>query len=203
MLALDKYSFILYIIYSFIYIYITFLPFRRLCNNTVHTKLPAYVSFRCPNQVTILSELLTKQIQKHWSDEFFYHFSLFCKKLQKNWFRFYGRLKIVTLHLAPVRKPALVHELLHSRTAGVKGLMLSLQVPRVRVFKSGTKWEMIRMRFHSILLNTSCVSRLFLSLAYLGDNLKERSEVLRSLRHYLRAQSQGHHTIDCLEERGV
>ena len=30
-----------------------------------------------------------------------------------------------------------------------------------------------------------------------------RSEVLRSLRHYLRAQSQGHHTIDCLQERGV
>ena len=30
-----------------------------------------------------------------------------------------------------------------------------------------------------------------------------RSEVLRSLRHYLQAQSQGHHTIDRLEERGV
>ena len=30
-----------------------------------------------------------------------------------------------------------------------------------------------------------------------------RFEVLRSLRHYLRAQSQGHHTIDRLEERGV
>ena len=29
------------------------------------------------------------------------------------------------------------------------------------------------------------------------------SEVLRSLRHYLRAQSQGHHTVDRLEERGV
>ena len=28
-----------------------------------------------------------------------------------------------------------------------------------------------------------------------------RSEVLRSLRHYLRAQSQGHHTIDRVEER--
>ena len=27
--------------------------------------------------------------------------------------------------------------------------------------------------------------------------------MLRSLRHYLRAQSQGHHTIDRLEERGV
>ena len=30
-----------------------------------------------------------------------------------------------------------------------------------------------------------------------------RSEVLRSLRHYLRAQSQGHDTIHRLEERGV
>ena len=30
-----------------------------------------------------------------------------------------------------------------------------------------------------------------------------RSEVLGSLRHYLRAQSQRHHTIDFLEERGV
>ena len=27
--------------------------------------------------------------------------------------------------------------------------------------------------------------------------------MLRSLRHYLRAQSQGHHTTDRLEERGV
>ena len=30
-----------------------------------------------------------------------------------------------------------------------------------------------------------------------------RSEVLRNLRHYLREQSQGHHTIDCLEEKGI
>ena len=30
-----------------------------------------------------------------------------------------------------------------------------------------------------------------------------RSEVLRSLRHYPRVQSQGHHVIDRLEERGV
>ena len=30
-----------------------------------------------------------------------------------------------------------------------------------------------------------------------------RSEVLRSFRHYLLAQTQGHHTIGCLEERGV
>ena len=33
--------------------------------------------------------------------------------------------------------------------------------------------------------------------------LPGRPEVLRSSRHYLRAQSQGHHTIDRLEERGV
>ena len=30
-----------------------------------------------------------------------------------------------------------------------------------------------------------------------------RSEVLSSLRYYLQAQSQGHHAIDRLEERGV
>ena len=30
-----------------------------------------------------------------------------------------------------------------------------------------------------------------------------KTEVLRSLRHWLRAQSHGHHTIDRLEERGV
>ena len=33
--------------------------------------------------------------------------------------------------------------------------------------------------------------------------LLRKSEVLRSLRHSLRAQNQGHHTIDRLEERGV
>ena len=33
--------------------------------------------------------------------------------------------------------------------------------------------------------------------------LHERSEVLRSLRHYLRAQSQRYHTIDHQEKRGV
>ena len=30
-----------------------------------------------------------------------------------------------------------------------------------------------------------------------------RSEVLTSLRHYLQAQRKGHHTIDCLEEKGA
>ena len=30
-----------------------------------------------------------------------------------------------------------------------------------------------------------------------------KSEMLRSLRHYLRAQSQGHHTVDRLKERDV
>ena len=33
--------------------------------------------------------------------------------------------------------------------------------------------------------------------------LLRRAEVLRSLRHYLRAQSLGHHTIDRLEQTGV
>ena len=33
--------------------------------------------------------------------------------------------------------------------------------------------------------------------------LLERSDVMRSLKHYLWAQSQGHHSIDRLEERGV
>ena len=33
--------------------------------------------------------------------------------------------------------------------------------------------------------------------------LLRRYEVLRSLRYYLQVKSQGHHTIDCLEERGM
>ena len=36
-----------------------------------------------------------------------------------------------------------------------------------------------------------------------SGSLVGRAEVLRSLRHYLQAQSQGHHSIDRLEERGV
>ena len=36
-----------------------------------------------------------------------------------------------------------------------------------------------------------------------GEVRLGRSEVLRSLRHYLQAQSRGHHTIDRLEDRGV
>ena len=36
-----------------------------------------------------------------------------------------------------------------------------------------------------------------------SGSLLGRSEVLRSLRHNLRAQRQAHHTIDRLEERGV
>ena len=39
--------------------------------------------------------------------------------------------------------------------------------------------------------------------AFSNGLLLRRSEVLRSLRHYLWAQSQGHHTIDHLEERGM
>ena len=38
---------------------------------------------------------------------------------------------------------------------------------------------------------------------FTSDLLLGRSELLRSLRHYKRAQNQGHHTTDCLEERGV
>ena len=40
-------------------------------------------------------------------------------------------------------------------------------------------------------------------LAVISDLRLGRSEVLRSLRHHQRAQSQGHYTIDLLEERGV
>ena len=36
-----------------------------------------------------------------------------------------------------------------------------------------------------------------------GSLLLRRSEMLRSLRHCMQAQSQGHCTIDHLEERGV
>ena len=39
--------------------------------------------------------------------------------------------------------------------------------------------------------------------AFTSGLLLGRSEVLRSLRYYLRAQSQGHHTIGHLKERGV
>ena len=39
--------------------------------------------------------------------------------------------------------------------------------------------------------------------AFTSGLLLGRSEVLRSLRYYLRARRQAHHTIDRLEERGV
>ena len=42
-----------------------------------------------------------------------------------------------------------------------------------------------------------------MSLTAPSGLLAVRSEVLRSLRHYMRAQSQGHHTIDRLEEGSV
>ena len=47
------------------------------------------------------------------------------------------------------------------------------------------------------------VNRLAGKAAFTSGLLLGRSEVLRSLKHYLRAQNQGHHTIDRLEERGV
>ena len=55
----------------------------------------------------------------------------------------------------------------------------------------------------SALLLCSCVVILAGNATLTSGLLLGRSEVLRSLRHYLRAQSQGHHTIDRLEERGV
>ena len=62
--------------------------------------------------------------------------------------------------------------------------------------------------FDSHLLKRMCVY----CPGHAGENKNDRgdsglhigtSEVLRSLRHYLRAQNQGHHTIDRLEQRGV
>ena len=49
----------------------------------------------------------------------------------------------------------------------------------------------------------SCVKVEVAVLMSLVVSVDVRSEVLRSLGHYMRAQSQGHHTIDHLEERGV
>ena len=56
-------------------------------------------------------------------------------------------------------------------------------------------WNMskVDIHFHKILYAPPWTSVLRL----------ERSEVLRRLRHYMQAQSQGHHTIDRQEERGV
>ena len=48
-----------------------------------------------------------------------------------------------------------------------------------------------------------CPRRLVGKATLASGFLLERSEVLRSLRHYLRAQSQGQHTIDRLEQIGV
>ena len=47
-----------------------------------------------------------------------------------------------------------------------------------------------------------CVNRLT-GKAVITSGLHLRSEVLRSLKHDLRAQSQGHHAIDYLEEIGT
>ena len=55
----------------------------------------------------------------------------------------------------------------------------------------------------SALLLCSCVVILAGNATLTSGLLLGRSEVLRSLRHYLRAQSQGHHTINRLEERGM
>ena len=56
---------------------------------------------------------------------------------------------------------------------------------------------------HAGMKGNDRADRLAGKAALISGSLIERSEVLRNLRHYLRAQSQGHHTIDHLEERGV
>ena len=57
--------------------------------------------------------------------------------------------------------------------------------------------------FVFLLFPSDRTDRLAGKAALTSGLLLGRSEVLRSLRHYLSAQSQGHHTIDRLEERGV
>ena len=56
---------------------------------------------------------------------------------------------------------------------------------------------------HSGVKGNDRTDRLAGKATLISGLLLGRSEVLRSLRHYLRAQRQGHHTIDLLEERGV
>ena len=56
---------------------------------------------------------------------------------------------------------------------------------------------------HAGVTGNDRVDRLAGKAAVTSGLLLGRSEVLRSLRHYPRAQSQGHHSIDRLEERGV
>ena len=55
---------------------------------------------------------------------------------------------------------------------------------------------------HAGMKGNDRADRLAGKAALTSGSLLGRSEVLRSLRRYLRAQSQGHHTIDRLEERG-
>ena len=56
---------------------------------------------------------------------------------------------------------------------------------------------------HAGVKGNDLADRLAGKAAITSGLLLGRSEVLRSLRHYLRPQIQGHHTIDRLEERGV
>ena len=54
---------------------------------------------------------------------------------------------------------------------------------------------------HAVVKGNDQAHRLAGKATLTGGSLLRRSEVLRSLRHYL--QVQGHHTTDCLEQRGV
>ena len=55
---------------------------------------------------------------------------------------------------------------------------------------------------HAVMKGNDQAHRLAGKATLTGGLLLRRSEVLRSLRHYLQVQGQGHHTIDRLEERG-
>ena len=56
---------------------------------------------------------------------------------------------------------------------------------------------------HAILKGNDRADRLVYKATLTSGLLLGRSEVFRSLRHYLPAESQGHHTTDRLEERGM
>ena len=51
--------------------------------------------------------------------------------------------------------------------------------------------------------NTVVDIAMLMCLGLRASEMLRKPEVLRSLRHYLWAQSQGHHTTDRLEESGV
>ena len=63
--------------------------------------------------------------------------------------------------------------------------------------------EWVRVIGHAGLKGNDRADRLMGKAAITSGLHLGKSEVLRSLKHYLQAQSQGHHTISCVEEGGV